>query len=119
MKKFITLFSFIMFGLYSNAQNQIIETVKVTNGLTEVNIYYENGAIMQHGFYTKKGELHNSWESYYIDGSKKCLATYQKGKKVGVWTYWDNGIISKVEYKDNKVISIKEFKEDELLKNEI
>lgn len=108
-----------MFGLYSNAQNKIIETVKVTNDLTEVNIYYDNGAIMQHGFYTKEGELHNSWESYYLNGSKKCLAFYKKGIKVGVWTYWDDGIISKVEYKNDKVISIKEFQENELIKTEI
>lgn len=118
MRNFSILFFFFMFGLYSNAQTEIIKTVKDINDLTEVNIYYENGAIMQHGFYTKEGELHNSWESYYIDGSKKCLATYNKGVKVGVWTYWNNGIITKVEYKNNKVISIKEFKEDELIKKE-
>jgi len=119
MRKFTITICLIMFGLYSNAQNEIIEKVKVTNELTEVNIYYENGALMQHGFYTKKGELHNSWESYYSNGSKKCLAFYKEGVKVGIWTYWNEGIISKVEYKNNKIVSIKEFKESEILKTEI
>lgn len=119
MKKFITIFCFTMLGLFSNAQNKIIEKVKVTNDLTEVNIYYEDGAIMQHGFYTKEGKLHNSWESYHTNGSLKCVAFYKEGVKVGTWTYWDDGIISKVEYKNNEVVSIKEFQESELIKNEI
>ena len=118
MKKIIIAICFILFAINVTAQNDIIKKVEVSNDLTEVSIFYENGTIMQHGFYTKEGLLDNTWESYNIDGSKKCIAYYKKGVKIGVWTYWNKGVISKVTYKDDKIISIKEFQEDELLKNE-
>ena len=64
---------------------------------------------MQHGFYTKEGKLHGSWESYNSDGSKKCFATYNYGLKVGVWTYWNMHKITKIEYDNDNILKIEEI----------
>jgi len=99
------------------AQENIIQKEKAKNNLTEVTIYYENGSIMQHGFYNSQSELHGSWESYYSDGRKKCIATYHNGNKIGVWTYWNGNKITKVTYKNNKVVNIEVINENERVKN--
>ena len=74
---------------------------------------------MQHGFYTKEGKLHGAWESYNLDGSKKCDATYNNGAKVGTWTYWNQGKITKIEYDNDKVVKIEEFDEKQFAKKAI
>jgi antitoxin component YwqK of YwqJK toxin-antitoxin module len=99
------------------SQNTELKKTNVKGDLTEVSLFYETGALMQHGFYTKEGKLHGSWESYNIDGSIKCYATYNNGIKVGIWTYWYADKISKVEYQNNKIINIVEVKRDERVKN--
>ena len=117
MKKLFLTFLLLFSTSLFYAQENIIQKEKAKNDLTEVTIYYENGNIMQHGFYNLKSELHGSWESYYSDGRKKCIATYNKGIKIGVWTYWNGNKITKVTYKNNKVVNIEEINEDERVKN--
>ena len=80
-------------------------------------MYYENGTIMQHGFYTADSKLHASWESYNMDGSRKCVATYNYGIKVGVWTYYKDNKITKLTYDSNKIVNIEEFNANEKVKN--
>ncbi len=64
---------------------------------------------MQHGFFSEEGKLNGPWESYYSDGRKKCLATYNLGKKIGVWTYWTKKGTKKVTYNNDKIIKIEEI----------
>jgi len=105
----------------------LIHTVKTTyckkneikGDLTEVTFFYENGTIMQHGFYTEDGKLHASWESYDIDGSRKCVAIYNYGVKVGIWTYWDENKMTNITYDNNKIIEIKEVTNEKKVKNNI
>ena len=101
---FIVLLILCTSTIYSQ-QTQLTKT-EDKGDLKEVTIYYENGGIMQHGFYTKSGNLHGGWESYNIDGTRKCVAFYDKGVKVGTWYYWDKGIQTKVVYDNNKIISV-------------
>ncbi|MFK5958350.1 MAG: hypothetical protein QM495_05685 [Lutibacter sp.] len=108
MKNILLLIAIIFLTLTSYSQENELMKIEKKGNLQEVTLYYENGAIMQHGFYTEDGKLHASWESYNIDGSRKCIATYNFGVKVGIWTYWNNNKITKVEYDNNKIISIKE-----------
>jgi len=72
---------------------------------------------MQHGFYTADSKLHASWESYNMDGSRKCVATYNYGIKVGVWTYYKDNKITKLTYDSNKIVNIEEFNANEKVKN--
>ena len=98
------------------AQNSEIQKTEKKGNLLETTIFYENGNIMQHGFYTESGKLHASWESYNIDGTRKCLAYYDYGVKVGVWTYWDTDYITKVTYDKNKIVNIEKYSLDGKIK---
>ncbi len=108
MKKFILIF-FLFSSSFLNAQNE--DTIKMVNlgSLFEVTIYYDSGSIMQHGFLTPDNKLHASWESYYEDGTKKCVATYDKGVKTGVWYYYYNDNTKRVTYEDNKIVNVEEL----------
>ena len=119
MKKIFLAFVIFFCSFNFYAQEGIIQKTKSTGDLTEVTIYYENGAVMQHGFYTAESKLHGSWESFYSNGQKKCLAFYNKGIKTGTWTYWNKNKISKVTYQDNKIINIVELNADERIKNNL
>jgi hypothetical protein len=107
MKNFLILIAIFFFSVCSYGQENIKKVVPVGD-LYEVTIYYPNGNIMQHGFLNKEQKLHASWESYFQDGSRKCVASYDNGNKVGVWFYWKDGIKTMVTYKDNKIESVEE-----------
>ncbi|MEN8124583.1 MAG: hypothetical protein ABFR32_05575 [Bacteroidota bacterium] len=104
--KNIYLILFLIFftsNIFGQEKNRKIEQV---GDLFEVTIYYDNGQIMQHGFLSKNKKLHASWESYYEDGSRKCVAIYDNGVKVGTWFYYDiDKKKTKVIYDNNKIIS--------------
>jgi len=108
MKNTLLTFALLLVTIFSFAQDSNLRKTEIKGDLSEVTLYYEDGTIMQHGFYTKDGKLHASWESYNMDGSRKCIATYNYGVKVGIWTYWNNNKMTKVEYDNNKIISITE-----------
>jgi len=113
------LFIFLLFSFsYLHSQQTDLQKKETKGDLTEVTLYYENGTIMQHGFYTKKGKLHGSWESYNSNGSKKCIANYNYGEKVGIWTYWTKNKITKITYDSNKVINIEEINTKKNMKKE-
>jgi len=117
MKNILLLaLAFLTFNSYS--QENELKKIEKKGDLQEVTLYYESGTIMQHGFYTEDGKLHASWESYNIDGSRKCYATYNFGVKVGIWTYWNNNKITKVEYDNNKIISVKEVDKEASIKKD-
>lgn len=117
MKNAILTIAFLLLSITGYAQESKLQKKEAKNGLTEVTIYYENGNIMQHGFYNSQSELHGSWESYNFNGSKKCIANYNKGIKIGVWTYWSKDKITKITYDNDKIISIEESNLDENIKN--
>ena len=105
-KQILTLVLFIS-TIVSFSQNTELKTTEKKGDLLEVKLYYETGELMQHGFYTENGKLlHGSWESFQKDGSRQCVAFYDKGKKVGVWMYYKGNEITRVTYKDNKIIDV-------------
>ncbi|WP_372793300.1 nicotinic acid mononucleotide adenyltransferase [Lutibacter sp.] len=119
MKKIFFTLIVLFCTSFMYSQNNKLQKTEVKGDLTEVTFYYENGTIMQHGFYTKEGKLHASWESYNMDGSRKCIATYNYGVKVGVWTYFKDHKITKITYDNNKIIDIKEIINDKKVENNI
>lgn len=90
---------------------------EIKGKLTEITLFYENGNIMQHGFYTEDGTLHAAWESYDNNGSISCIAFYNYGVKVGTWTYFTENKITKIVYNNNKIESIEEYPRDSRIKN--
>lgn len=110
MKKLIVILVTVLFSSqFSKAQDE--DTMKLVNlgSLFEVTIYYDNGKIMQHGFLTSDNKLHASWESYYEDGTKKCVATYDKGVKTGIWYYYYKDNTKRVTYKNNKIVNVEDL----------
>ncbi len=119
MKKIFFALILLFCTSFIYSQNNKLQKTEIKGDLTEVTLYYGNGTIMQHGFYTKNGKLHASWESYNMDGSRKCIATYNYGVKVGVWTYFKDQKITKVTYDNNKVIEIRDVTNDKKVENNI
>ncbi len=117
MKNLLLFFVLLFLSISTYSQTKYLPKTETKGNLQEITLYYENGTIMQHGFYTKEGKLHASWESYNADGTRKCLATYNNGVKVGVWTYWNKDKVTKITYENNKVLKIEEFDAKELIKN--
>jgi hypothetical protein len=102
----LILMGFISLNVFSQVKNQKIVPI---GDLFEVTIYYNNGNVMQKGFLNQDNQLHASWESFFENGDRKCVATYENGIKVGVWYYWDtSGKKTKVTYENNKIIGIEE-----------
>lgn len=106
MKKFLFVISLILITTTGYTQNNNKPQTKKKGKLTEITLYYDNGKVMQHGFYSKYGKLHGGWESYNEDGSRKCIAFYDYGVKIGTWIYWNNSTKTNVIYDNNKIISI-------------
>lgn len=109
MKKVLIFLTFIFCIQFINAQSE--DTIKMVKSgdLFEVTIYYENGNVMQHGFLNTENKLQGSWTSYYEDGSKKCIATYDNGEKVGIWNYYFENSVKRVTYKKNKIVNVEEL----------
>lgn len=105
---FIYLF-FILFSTLLYAQEKSNQKIEPIGDIFEVTIYYDDGAIMQHGFLTKENKLHASWESFYQNGNRKCVAFYDHGDKVGTWFYWFMDKKTKVVYEKNKIVEVEEL----------
>ena len=100
---------FVLNTAISFSQGKSNQKIEPVGDLLEVTIYYDDGTIMQHGFMTKEKKLHASWESYYQNGNRKCVAIYDNGKKVGTWYYWFMDKKTKVVYENNKIIEVEEM----------
>ena len=109
MKKLIIFIGFLAISLSASAQDKTNQKIEPIGDLFEVTVYYDNGQIMQHGFLTKENQLHASWESYYENGNRKCIATYDSGAKVGTWFYYYLDKRTKVVYENNKIVSVEEL----------
>jgi antitoxin component YwqK of YwqJK toxin-antitoxin module len=106
MKNIGLLLLLLLFFTTTFSQEDKNKKIEKVGDFYEVTIYYDNGTIMQHGFLTKDNKLHASWESYYQDGTKKCVATYNEGEKVGNWIYWNNGKRTMVTYENNAITAV-------------
>jgi antitoxin component YwqK of YwqJK toxin-antitoxin module len=109
MKKLFVLIALFLLGLPAESQTKPNQKIEPVGDLFEVTIYYDNGQVMQHGFLTRENELHASWESYYENGNRKCIATYDHGAKVGTWFYYYYDKKTKVVYDNNKIVEVQEL----------
>ncbi len=109
MKKIVISMFFVITCNFTFAQETKNQKIEPVGDLLEVTIYYDDGAIMQHGFMTNDHKLHASWESYYSNGNRKCVAIYDHGEKVGTWYYWFMDKKTKVVYEKNKIVEVEEL----------
>ena len=50
-----------------------------------------------------KGKNHGIWSSYNQDGTKKAEGTFENGKKIGAWFFWNDAVLIEVIYKNNSI----------------
>ena len=107
-----TLFKLVvlLFFVTAFSQEQKVDYKKINNDLVKATYYFvDNSDIIQReGFFNSNNQLQGMWVSYDINGNKKVIAYYDKNKKVGVWTYFNEDKINFVTYKENKLIGIEE-----------
>ncbi|MEB3801266.1 membrane-binding protein [Flavobacterium columnare] len=104
MKKRISIIT-LLFTVASFAQ--LIEPeYEIQNNLIKATYYYDNGKIMQEGFY-KDGKVHGKWVSYTKEGNELVTGQYESGQKVGTWIFKENGVIAQVNYNDNRLVNLK------------
>lgn len=109
MKKIITVLLVFYFTLNCFSQEKNNQKIEAVGDMFEVTIFYDSGSIMQHGFLTKDNKLHASWESFYENGNRKCVAIYDHGVKVGTWYYWFMDKKTKVVYEDGEIVETEEI----------
>lgn len=109
MKKLIILLFLGFSSSFVYCQEKKNQKIEPIGDLFEVTIYYDDGSIMQHGFMDKDHKLHASWESYYNNGNRKCVAVYNHGEKVGTWYYWFMDKKTKVVYENNEIVEVEEL----------
>jgi len=109
MKKLVIFIAVLAFSFTLSAQDKSNQKIEQVGDLFEVTVYYDNGQIMQHGFLNQENQLHASWESYYENGNRKCIATYDNGAKVGTWFYYYFDKRTKVVYDNNKIFEVEDI----------
>jgi antitoxin component YwqK of YwqJK toxin-antitoxin module len=102
MRHFILFLAFSIGSL--SAQEQKLITKEDSNTFKVVYLN-EDGNISQQGF-IKNNKLHGKWSSFNKTGIKIISGQYEKGKKVGLWIFRNDGKIKEVEYSDNIIVNV-------------
>ena len=64
--------------------------------------FYPNGQVLQTGYFLK-GKNHGIWSSFNQDGTKKAEGTFENGKKIDAWFFWNDAVLIEVIYKNNSI----------------
>ena len=108
MNKIVTLLLVFCVG-FTFAQDKKNPKVEQKGDLTFVTYYHENGKIEQTGLFNEEGKLHGEWTSYDLEGNKVTVGTYDSGKKVGKWFFWEGDTLKEVDYIDSKIVSVNKW----------
>lgn len=101
-----TIFSLILSAsmqFSAGSERSAAQFVQLPGELTEVTLYYPNGAIMQHGFMSE-GQKTGEWITYDLQGNTTAKAYYREGEKTGKWKVYDadGNLEFKICYKNGK-----------------
>lgn len=105
MKK-IVLLLIILSASFTYAQDKKETKLDKKGDLTLATYYHDNGEIQQTGAFNVDGELQGEWASFDNTGKKVALGTYDNGKKVGKWFFWNEDSLKEVDYIDSKIVSV-------------
>ena len=98
------VFSFLLSTLSAQSTGQ--ETFKIEGDLISAKYFHGSGALAQTGTYNLSNELHGLWTSYDLKGQKLAQGQYFNGKKVGLWSFYNNDRLILVEYDDSKIAQV-------------
>jgi len=92
------------------AQNVKTENfVKVDNRI-EAEYFHDNGVLAQTGSYNAKNQLDGLWSSYNDQGYKLSQGHYSNGKKVGIWTFFQDEKLVLVAFENSRVVQVTDLK---------
>lgn len=98
---FILAMVFTLTG-FAQQQKPILEK---SGDLVKATYTDKDGQITQQGYF-KDGKLHGEWVAYDSNGNRSAVATYENGKKVGTWLFWNDNKLSEVTYSKNAIVSV-------------
>ena len=107
MKKIVTAVVLVLNFTLMMAQEKNVKHEKF-NDLIKSTYYYEDGTVMQTGFY-KNGKQSGEWIAYNQEGKKTGIGKYENGKKVGKWFFWSGSELTEVDYSDNRVAQVQKW----------
>lgn len=108
MKKIVVLL--IMLSVcFSYAQDNKAPKVEKKDNVTLVTYYHDNGIISQKGTFNAQGNVHGEWKMFDENGKKIAMGTYDNGKKVGKWFFWQDDSLKEVDYIDSKIVSVNKW----------
>ena len=105
MKKIVIVFLMLCTG-FTYAQDKKEPKLEKKGDLTLVIYYHDNGEVQQTGAFNSDGKLQGEWTSFDEEGNKVAVGTYEAGKKVGKWFFWQGDTLKEVDYKDSRVVSV-------------
>jgi antitoxin component YwqK of YwqJK toxin-antitoxin module len=114
-------FSFILFFMVmplTAQENGLSKTYVQEGDQIRYTEYFKNGQIAQTGYFLN-GKNHGLWTSYNQDGSKKSEGTFENGKKVDDWFFWDKTILIEVTFKDNMIEHAIQWDKSEILASKL
>jgi len=108
MKKIVMMLIMLCVG-FTYAQDKIQPKVEKKGDTTLVTYYHDNGEIQQTGAFDVNGKLQGEWVSFNSEGNKVAVGTYEAGKKVGKWFFWEGDSLKEVDYIDSKIVSVNKW----------
>ncbi|WP_225036727.1 toxin-antitoxin system YwqK family antitoxin [Winogradskyella sp. SM1960] len=114
MKKIAMILVLLCVG-FTYAQDKNQPKLEKKGDVTIATYYHDNGEVAQKGTFNADGKLQGEWTSYDFEGNKTASATYNAGKKVGKWFFWEGDSLKEVDYKNNAIVSVVEWSNDRAL----
>ncbi|NRD18894.1 nicotinic acid mononucleotide adenyltransferase [Winogradskyella eckloniae] len=108
MKKLVILLVMLSVS-FTYAQDKKETKLEKKGDLTIATYYHESGEVAQTGAFDADGKLQGEWTSYDVDGNKVTVGTYEAGKKVGKWFFWEGNSLKEVDYIDSRVVNINKW----------
>lgn len=107
----LVLFTVLVTGNSFAQQKRDLKLNEETK-VIEVTYYHDNGAISQKGAYTLDGKIQGQWLGYDTVGNKIVAATYDHGKKVGTWFFWNDDTLNEVAYTENAIAKVTKWNQN-------
>lgn len=89
-----------------NAQSEHKNSFVIEGEQIIAKFYHDNGTVAQTGTYNLRNKLHGLWTSYNDKGEKQSQGQYFNGKKVGLWSFYNNDRLILVEYDTSKIAQV-------------
>lgn len=108
MKKILIVLVMLCVG-FTYAQDKKEPKLEKKGDITLVTYYHDNGEISQKGMFNAEGNVHGEWKMYDAKGNKIALGSYDNGKKVGKWFFWQDDSLKEVDYIDSRIVNVNQW----------